>query len=336
MNKSTLYAVAAGVYGVLFLSFALLEDILIIGAWRPFDIASYYGLASSAVPAIYEILGRGASSPVLLFHTGALSGYRIFIVSALCLAGALVVMETGRSMYGSVAGFAAGLLFALNMALAQGHLNIGDALAILLVLLSACVLFCADRGHKYALSGLMIGLATCFKPLMLVLLPVALAVTYRYNKPERSLAIVAAAALPLIAAGALAFALYGDCTPAAAANSGFEAAGFLTDEGYRPPDLLMAVGNIALSACMLTSLLPLALLGFSRRRGPFETYCLAVGLCFIAAIVLKQYLQYWFIALPFLALLCASAFDRPENAPAGANAAEKQALNNLAPLFKVR
>jgi hypothetical protein len=336
MNKSTLYAVAAGVYGVLFLSFALLEEILISGAWRPFDIASYYGLASSAVPAIYAILGRGASSPVLLFHTGALSGYRIFIVSVLCLAGALLVMEAGRRTYGSAAGFAAGLLFALNTALAQGHLNIGDALAILLVLLSACVLFCAEWAHKYALSGLMIGLAACFKPLVLVFLPVALAVMCRDNKSKHALAILAAVALPLIAAGALSFALYGDCAPAAAANSGFEAAGFLTDEGYRPPDLLMAVGNIALSACMLTSLLPLALLGFSRRRGPFEIYCLAAGLCLISAIVLKQYLQYWYIALPFLALLCASAFKKPETARAVVKTADKQALNNLAPVIKVR
>ncbi|BAI62894.1 hypothetical protein MCP_2822 [Methanocella paludicola SANAE] len=335
MSKATVYALAAGTYGALFLAFAFLEDILISGAWRPFDIASYYGLASSAVPAIYAILGEGASSPVLLFHTGVLSGYRIFIVSVLCLAGALLVMEIGRRSYGSASGFMAGLLFALSMAMAQGHLNIGDALSVLLALISAYAMFCTEWGHKYALSGLLIGLAACYKPLMLVLLPVALAVRYRRGEARHAFALVAAA-LPLIAAMALALALYGYCAPAVAAGGGFEAIGFLTDEGYRPPDLLMAVAGIALSACMLTSLLPLALLGFSRHRGPFETYCLAVGLCFISALVLKQYLQYWFIALPFLALLCASAFKGPENAPARVNSAEKQALNNLAPVIKHR
>jgi hypothetical protein len=125
-------------------------------------------------------------------------------------------------------------------------------------------------------------------------------------------AIIAAAALPLLAVTAMAFALYGNCTLAVAADSGFEAAGFLADEGYRPPDLLMAVADIALSACMLTSVLPFALLGFSRNRGPLENYCLAVGLCFISAIVLKQYLQYWFVALPFLVLLCAGTFKARE------------------------
>ncbi len=335
MKKSTLYVLAAGVYGALFLSFALLEGILISGAWRPFDIASYYGLASSAVPAVYAILGQGASSPALLLHTGPLSGYRIFIVSVLCLAGALLVMELGRRPYGSAAGFVAGLLFTMSMALAQGHLNIGDALALLLALLSAFALFHVERAWKYAASGLLVGLAACFKPLILVMLPVALAIMYRRGEARHASALFAAA-LPLIAASAIAFALYGHCAPAVAADSGLEAAGFLTDEGYRPPDLLMAVGNIALSACMLTSLLPLSLLGFSRRRGPLEAYCLAIALCFISAIVLKQYLQYWFIALPFLVLLCASAFEGPKNAPARGNVAEKQALNNLAPVIKHR
>jgi hypothetical protein len=159
---------------------------------------------------------------------------------------------------------------------------------------------------------------------------------YRKGEARPAPAFIAAAALPVIAIAVMAFALYGDNVLTAAADSGFDAVGLLTAEGYRPPDLLMAVGNIALSACMLTSLLPLALLGFSRRRGPFEIYCLAAGLCLISAIVLKQYLQYWYIALPFLALLCASAFKKPETARAVVKTADKQALNNLAPVIKVR
>lgn len=315
MKKEMLYGLSLAAYGALFLTFAAVEDILIRGVWRPFDIASYYGLASSAVPSIYAFMGEGAPSSTLLFDAGVLSSYRIFIVGILCLLSALLVMETGRRSYGSAAGFLAGLLFTLNMALAQGHLTIGDALALLFILLSAYALFYMERYNKYAVSGLLIGVAACFKPLAIVLLPITLLVMYRKGEARPAPAFIAAAALPVIAIAVMAFALYGDNVLTAAEDSGFEAVGLLTAEGYRPPDLLMAVANISLSAFMLTSILPLALLGFSRKRGPLEEYCLVAGLCFILAIVLKQYFQYWFVALPFLLLLCAGAFRDKAHQP---------------------
>ncbi|AFC99430.1 hypothetical protein Mtc_0666 [Methanocella conradii HZ254] len=334
MKKAlTLYGIAVVAYGALFLALAIVEEVLMRGIWMPFDIASYYGLASSAVPRIYAILGDGAPSSLLLFDTGALSGYRVFIVGIICLACALLTMEMGRRPYGSVAGFLAGLLFTMNMALAQGHLTIGDSLALLFALLSA---YSMVWSGKYALSGFLTGLAACFKPLMLLLLPVTMAIMWRKGEMRPAFALIVAAALPLLAVAATAFVLYGNSTLAMAADSGFEAVGFLTDEGYRPPDPLMAVAGIALSACMLTSMFPLALLGFSRSHGLLEEYCLAVGLCFILAIPLKQYLQYWFIALPFLALLCAGAFKAPEKASMDTYAAEKQALSSLAPVIRDR
>jgi hypothetical protein len=67
---------------------------------------------------------------------------------------------------------------------------------------------------------------------------------------------------------------------------------------------------IAAAGCMLASLLPLALLGFSRAQSPEGKYLLAAGLLFIATLLLKQYLHYWIFALPFLALLCAGVFAR--------------------------
>jgi Na+/melibiose symporter-like transporter len=107
------------------------------------------------------------------------------------------------------------------------------------------------------------------------------------------------------------FTVYGGNVLAMAGDSGFEAVGLVAADGYRSPDALMAVANIVLSVCMLASLLPLALLGFYREHGPSENYFLAAGLCFVATLMLRQYLHYWPFALPFLALLCAGAFRRP-------------------------
>lgn len=309
-KEASLYCLAIAAYGLILLTLAAVEGVLMRGLWRPFDISSYYGLAASAVSTINAIVDAEASSSLLLFDVGIFSQYRIIIVSVFCFASAVLVMETGRRLYGSSTGFLAGLLFTLNIAGAQGYLTIGEALALTLTLLSAHALLFMDK--KYLVSGLCAGAAACFKPLAILLMPVTLFFIYGRGDSRGALAFAGAALLPLILIAITAFAVYGDNTLTMAADSGFEAAGFVTEEGYRSPDALMAAANIVLSACLLASLLPLSLLGFSRKHGFTEEYLLAAGLCFVAAIALKQYFYYWFIALPFLALLCASVW-RPSH-----------------------
>jgi hypothetical protein len=71
----------------------------------------------------------------------------------------------------------------------------------------------------------------------------------------------------------------------------------------------MAIADIVLSACLITSFLPLALLGFpGQKTGEIEKYLLALGLLFLASLALGLYMHYWFFAMPFLALLCAKAY----------------------------
>jgi hypothetical protein len=306
-NEAAYYGLAAAAYGLILLTVAAIEDVLALGLWRPFDIASYYGLAASAATSVNALQGTASPSSLLLFYAGPLSDYRIFVVGLICMAGAMLVLDGGRRLYGGGAGLLAGLLFTLNIAGAQGYLTIGEALALALTLLSARALL---FNKKYLLSGLWAGCAACFKPLALLLAPAALYFIYRKDGPRGLLAFAGAALLPLVLIAALALAIYGGNAPTRAADCGFEAVGLLAAEGYSSPDALMEAANIVLAVCLFASLLPLALLGYSREHGLSGEYFLAAGLCFMATILLRQYLHYWFIALPFLALLCAGAFGR--------------------------
>jgi hypothetical protein len=308
MKRAAYYGLSAAAYGLILMALAAVEAVLMRGLWRPFDIASYYGLAAPAVSSISALLDYAVSPPMLLFDAGLSSGYGVFVVSAFCLASAMLVMETGRRLYGGAAGFLAGLLFTLNVAGAQGYLTMGEALALTLTLLSAYALLFMDKG--YLVSGLCAGAAACFKPLALLLAPAALFFIYKRGRPAGLSAFAGAALLPLLLMAMASFMVYGGDVLAIAGDSGFEAVGLVTVDGYRSPDALMAVANIMLSVCMLASLLPLALLGFSREHGTSENYFLAAGLCFVATLMLRQYLHYWPFALPFLALLCAGAFRR--------------------------
>jgi len=306
-NEATLYGLAFTAYGLILLVPAAIEDVLMRGLWRPFDIASYYALAAPASSLIYAIVDVASTSPMLLFNMGALSDHRIYIVSFFCIAAAMLVMDAGHRLYGAGAGLLAGLLFALNITGAQGYLATGEALALALTLLSAYVLL---FNKKYLLSGLCLGTAACFKPLAILLAPAALFFIYKRGEPRGAITFAGAALLPLALMAIVAFAVYGGNTLTMAVDSGFTAVGFVAAESYRSPDALMAAANVVLAVCLLSSLLPLALLGFSREYGLSQKYFLAAGLCFVATIVLKQYLHYWVFALPFLALLCIGAFGR--------------------------
>jgi hypothetical protein len=289
---------SCALYGAILLAFAVMEDVLMRGLWRPFDIATYYGLAASAVASVEAALGAPALPPLLLFDIG---GHGIYPVCIIIFAGAVLVMELGRKCYGNQAGALAGLLFTLNAAWAQGHIAIGEALCLTAVLLSAYALL----DGRYILAGLFSGVAACFQPLAILMLPASLLLA---GGPRKAPALFGAALVPLILISLIAFSQYGGDTITMAADSGLRAAAFFTSE---PADPLMAVAGIVLSACMLASLLPLALLGFARRPGPVEVYFITAGACFIATLALRQYFEYWLLGLPFLALLCASAFRRP-------------------------
>jgi uncharacterized membrane protein (UPF0136 family) len=295
-------------YGIIIAAFSVIELIFIDGLWRPFDIASYYGLADPAAKTIEEFLDFGDRTPAVLLNTGFSSAGRMLIVGVLCLACAILVMEAGRRLYGNAPGLLAGLLFTLNIAWAQGYMTLGESIALTLALFSVLSLLCAER--NYIVSGLCAGAAACFMPLTLMLIPVSL--LFMRNRRERGgiLAYAAWTLLPLLLIWMGVLIAYGNDTPAMAMGSGFTAIGFLVQgEGYRTADAFMAIADIVLSACFLTSFLPLALLGFpGQKTGEIEKYLLVSGLLFLASLALGLYMHYWFFAMPFFALLCAKAY----------------------------
>ncbi len=305
MSRAAYYGLSAAAYGLILLTLAAVEGVLMNGLWRPFDIASYYGLAAPAVSSIGAVLDSAISPPMLLFDGSIISGNGVFATAAFCLASALLVLETGRRLYGDAAGFLAGMLFTLNIAGALGHMTMTEALALALALLSAYTLLFRE---SHAVPGLCAGAAACFKPLALLLVPASLLFIYRKGRRGDLLIYAGTMLLPLILTAMAALTVYGGNALSAATDSGFEAVGLMAEKDYRSPDALMAVANLVLSACMLASLLPLALLGFSRDPGPVQKYMLAAGLCFVATIALRQYLHYWPFALPFLAWSCVGAF----------------------------
>lgn len=309
-NALRLHAGALLAYGLILAAFSAIETIFIRGLWRPFDIASYYGLAVPAAKAIEASVDFGSRTPAILFDTGVTSSLRMLMIGVLCLACAMLIMEACRRLYGNTPGFLAGLLFTLNIAWVQGYMTLGESAALILVLCSVFSLLFVER--KYLVPGLCAGAAACFMPLALVLIPISLFFIYRKGERYGIATYVAGALIPLILTWLVVFMAYGNDTPAIAVGSGFTAFGFMVQgEGYRTSDAFMAIADIVLSACLFTSFLPLALLGYmGKKHGSVDGYLIIVGLCFVASLALGQYMHYWMFAMPFFAIICASAFGK--------------------------
>ncbi|HEY3273417.1 MAG TPA: hypothetical protein VGJ92_06630, partial [Methanocella sp.] len=79
---------------------------------------------------------------------------------------------------------------------------------------------------------------------------------------------------------------------------------------YRTGDPLMWAANIAMATSMFTSIIIIGLASAARDRklSAVELYFLASGVCFALTILIRAYLHYWVLALPFFALLCARLF----------------------------
>ena len=305
-------ALAVPFFAFVIVVFIAIEYVLTTGLWRPFDILSYYGLADPAAKMITGMLDHASALPPLLFSLSPPFNipWTYVLVGCVVLASACLVTLIGIRSYGLRAGLLAGLLFTVNIVWVSGYLSVADVLALAFVLLSVYFITGASTRLKYFAAGLCIGLAACLAPLVLIVMPVSLAITLKRKDAGRMMALLVGALLPVVMAATVAFILYGGAAPELAMAGGFSLASvYVSGTPYRTTDAIMAIANIVLAVCIFTSLLPMAMARFATvERVPADSYYVLAGLFFIGTALLKDYLHYWFIALPFLALLCAGIY----------------------------
>lgn len=303
-GKSAYFLAAALLYGFVLFTLCVVTYLVSQDIWRPYDILSYYGVADPAAKIVGPYLGTQAR-PFILFMVhlpgnNILSG--LLLVGLLDLFCALLVMLIGLKLYGREAGMLAGLLFAVNIAWAQGYFTITEPLALMLLLLSAYALFCAKSGLKFFAGGLCVGAAVCFAPLVALFIPVALYAMFKNEEQSGFPGYIAGVLVALTFIFGLALLLHAG--NASLAGHDLQVAVSYTDS-YRTGDALVAIADIALCVCMLAILLTLAVLGFAMcGRHPPEMYFLLASLAILCTLFFKEYMNYWLFALPYLALLC--------------------------------
>lgn len=281
--------------------------------WPQADITSVYSaFGGDSVKSLAGYFGAGQAplAVVTLAVPGCAVTAGLLAVGLTDLASLGLVMLIGRRLYGSRAGLVAGAIFTAIIAFAQGYFQLTEPLALLLVLAATYLLLCSAWRRASLWAGLCVGAVICLKPWAVLLLPV-LCVTLRGKGEWQAAKAVALALLPPAILFAALFAAHGTGFASTISGSSLEVAGtYLGDGSFRTGDSVMAVVSMLLSVCLLAGPLPLALLGTANRTlRDCDRFFLLACAAFIATLLVRDYAYYWYLALPFVALLCAGGID---------------------------
>ena len=319
----TYFAGAIVIFGLIVLVMLFASSLFMNGQWATYDTQRFFAMARVIVDGATPYLDYQDPKPPLIFFVLTLPvilGQQflggLLLVGMCNLVSAAVLMKIAWKFYGRFAGLLAGLLFVLNIGWAQGFFVITEPFTILFVLLATYFAFCSKNRH-YFVAGLCSGVAIGFKQYALITVPLLVLSLYLDKELKHVPALVAGVLLPLIAIFGAIFFIYGLDAFNASIYWSFGVAGSYIGENnvegmtnYRTGDPLMWAANIAMSTSMFTSIIIVAIASAVRDRklNTAELYFLFSGVCFALTILIRQYLHYWVLALPFFALLCARLF----------------------------
>jgi hypothetical protein len=287
--------------------------------WLTFDAERFHAMAEVIIGGFKPYIDFVDPKPPLLFFTVSFldllapaGSLDIVIMSVVNVACAVLVYTVGREDYGRISGFSAGLLFLVAAVFVQGYFLFSEQFAVLFIFLAFML---ARRSHFWG-AGVMLGLATGFKQYaLLAILP--LVYLMRASGSRRYWELVLPALLVFGGVFAALFAYYGPETTRSALNWTFGIAqsyvsgAMVEAPTYRPQNILAFTANLLASVMMVLPTLLFAAASIWRRglRTCDEKAQGLFVLFFLCTLFIRQYLHYWIIMLPFLALIACREFE---------------------------
>jgi len=290
-------------------------------AWLTFDADRFHAMAEVIIGGFKPYIDFVDPKPPLLFFMvsamdllAPAGTVDIAVMSAVNVLCAVLVYWIGRSDYGNISGFSAGLLFLVAAVFVQGYFLFSEQFAVLFLILA----FMLGREDHFAASGLCLGLAMGFKQYAFLAVP-ALLFLARAKGSGRAAryAVFLVAALGVFACvfGAL-YLSYGPEATRSAINWTFGiapsyVAGHLVEvPAYQPDNVLGFTANLLASVIMVLPTLLFAMASIWRRGlRTDDEYALGLLIIFfLLTLLIRQYLHYWILMLPFLVLLACREF----------------------------
>jgi len=328
------FAGSAALFAIVIFGLVFVTSTLLSSDWATYDMQRFYAMAEVIVNGATPYLDSYDPKPPLIFFTLTIPiilGEPILgglLLVGLCnFISALLLMAMAWKLYGRFSGFLAGLLFTLNIAWAQGYFVMTEPFSLTFILLSTYLLVFTGGRWKFLLAGVCAGIGIGFKQYALLLIPLLLFFMLRKKELRRAPELLAGILIPLAIIFGAIFFVYGADAGIASLHWSFGVADtYLTQANmepinpsqtnstpvtsYRASDPLILAANIILAVTIFTSLLLFAAANVVQDRPltPYDEYFILAALLFSGTILIRQYLHYWILALPFIALLCARQF----------------------------
>ncbi len=303
-GKMALFLIGGAICTALLSAAAFLACQVMTVTWRPMSIMELYGLADIVLKATARYFGNVPSPVALAFSIDLSSSLLLLVV--FCLLTAVAVAAVAGRLYGRIPALVASVLFAVSIVFTIGYMQPSDGLALLLMTVSLYLLLPGSRGSSWA-AGLMMGTAIVIKPLAVLLALATLFLLVRSGKsvkvPGFALCLLAPVAFFCLAVtGSLALGVSWGIPP------------FGNSTIYLVPDALMAMLNFAAAGSFITVTVVAAVAAFLwKRAGPVEEFLLLAVVVMFGTLFFTEFIHYWFLGLPFAAVLCARPFSDDRN-----------------------
>ena len=287
-------------------------------AWTSLDADRFHQMAQMIINGSEPYVSYIDPKPPLLFFTIALmdiispaGSIDILLMTTINVICAVMIWKIGWEDYGCFAGYTAGLLFLITSVFTEGFFLFSEQFTVMFLLLSLIM----ARGKAYTGAGVFLGLACGFKQYALLALIPLLYLVWAHNdrRYHRLLLPVIIIVGGMFAALYLAYgavvgnnAVYYTFLIAPLYNSG----NVTTFSTYVPETPIAYAANILFSITIVIPTLLFALASAVKKgfRTQNEKALGIMVLVLFSTLLIRQYLHYWILLMPFLALLACREF----------------------------
>lgn len=290
-----------------------------MSAWAGVDGKRFHYMAEVIISSLTPYVDFVDPKPPLLYFTiagidmlSSPGSADVIVVTLLNILSALMIRKIGRDDYGEIAGYSAGMLFLVASVFVQGYFLFSEQFVVVL-LLSGFILV---RKRHYPHAGFLVGLACGYKQYAALALIPFLYLLYS-RKEGRWYVLVLPAVAVITSIFGLLYLVYGQVATLNALRWTFGigptylGGNVVGVPDYHARNLIGFAVNILASIVMVFPTLLFAISSAAKRgfRNQEERILGLMALVFLSTILIRQYLHYWILALPFLALLACREFS---------------------------
>ena len=291
-------------------------------SWTSLDADRFHQMARIIIDGFEPYVSYIDPKPPLLFFTVALmdiispaGSIDILLMTILNVICTLLIWKIGWEDYGCLAGYTAGLLFLITSVFTEGFFLFSEQFTVLFLLFALIM----ARHMHFTASGVFLGLACGFKQYALLAVIPLLYLMWannerRYHHLLLPVTLIIGgmfAALYLVYGAVVGNnAVYYTFLIAPAYNTG----NVTTFSTYVPETPIAYAANIIFSIVIVLPTLLFAVASAVNKgfRTQNETALGIMVLVLFSTLLIRQYLHYWILLMPFLTLLACREFADPK------------------------